>query len=158
MSFASPFMSGIPLRFALREMRGGLRGFYVFIACVALGVMVITGVGALGDAMKAGFEAQGRAILGGDVTFARSHKRAEPTELAWLRSRGQVSESATMRIMARTIDGREQALAELKGIDAFYPLVGEVKIAGGSTLDTAVRARAGAVVDPILLERLGVSE
>ena len=28
----------LPLRLALRELRAGLRGFYVFIACIALGV------------------------------------------------------------------------------------------------------------------------
>ena len=40
---------GLPLvlALALREQRNGLRGFYVFIACVALGVGAITGVGAL---------------------------------------------------------------------------------------------------------------
>jgi putative ABC transport system permease protein len=146
----------LPLRFAAREMRAGLRGFYVFVACVALGVMVITGVGALGDALKAGFEKQGRAILGGDVTFARSHMRADPAEIGWMRSQGRVSESATMRVMARTTDGAEQALAELKGIDGSYPLVGDVRLAGGLTLDAAARAGQGAVVDPIILERLGV--
>ena len=39
--------SWLPLRFALREMRSGLRGFYVFIICIALGTMAIAGVGAL---------------------------------------------------------------------------------------------------------------
>jgi putative ABC transport system permease protein len=144
----------IAVRFALREMRTGLRGFYVFVACVALGVMVITGVGALGDAMKAGFEHQGRSILGGDVTFARSHKRAEASELAWLQAQGHISETATMRTMARTTDGNEQALAEIKGLDGAYPLVGEAKLRDGATLDTAVRGRGGAAVDPILLDRL----
>jgi putative ABC transport system permease protein len=144
----------LPLRFAVREMRGGLRGFYVFVACVALGVMVITGVGALGDALKAGFERQGRSILGGDVTFARSHKRAEGAERDWLAAQGRLSETTTMRTMARTVDGNEQALAELKGVDAAYPLVGEVRLRNGATLDGAVRAKDGAVVDAILLERL----
>jgi putative ABC transport system permease protein len=36
----------LAIRLALRELRGGLRGFYVFIACTALGVMAIAGVGA----------------------------------------------------------------------------------------------------------------
>ena len=146
----------LPMRFAIREMRAGLRGFYVFVACVALGVMVITGVGALGDALRAGFESQGRTILGGDVTFARAHKRAEAAELAWFNARGRVSETATMRVMARTLDGNEQALAELKGIDAPYPLVGEVTLAGSVSLDVAVRSKPGAAVDPILLERLNL--
>ena len=35
----------LELRLALRELRGGLRGFYVFIACIALGVMAIASVG-----------------------------------------------------------------------------------------------------------------
>ena len=102
----------LPLRFAWRELRAGLSGFYVFVACVALGVMVITGVGALSDALRAGFESQGRSILGGDVTMARSHKRAEPAERAWIAARGNSSETATMRTMARRPDGSEQALAE----------------------------------------------
>jgi putative ABC transport system permease protein len=144
----------LPLRFALREMRSGLRGFYVFVACVALGVMVITGVGALSDALRAGFEAQGRAILGGDATLARSHKRADAAERAWMAARGAVSETATMRTMARRPDGAEQALAELKGVDGAYPLVGDVQLKDGRTLDEAVRQGEGAAVDPILLERL----
>jgi putative ABC transport system permease protein len=28
-------------RYAMRELRGGLRGFYVFVACIALGVFAI---------------------------------------------------------------------------------------------------------------------
>jgi putative ABC transport system permease protein len=148
--------NGMPLilRFALREMRAGLRGFYVFVACVALGVAVITGVGALGDALKSGFESQGQAILGGDVTFARAHKRAEPAERAWIDARGKTSETATMRTMARTLDGEDQALAELKGVDAAYPLVGAVKLSGGLTLDSAVRGTTSAALDPVLMERL----
>jgi len=36
------------LRIAVRELQGGLRGFYVFIACLAVGVMTIAGVGSFG--------------------------------------------------------------------------------------------------------------
>jgi putative ABC transport system permease protein len=148
--------AGIPhvLRLALREMRTGLRGFYVFVGCVALGVMVITGVGTLSDALRLGLEKQGAAILGGDVSLVRPHKRAEEGERAWLLGRGRVSETATMRTMARTTDGTEQSLVELKGIDAAYPLVGEVRLNEGATLDAAVRRDGGVAVEPILLERL----
>jgi putative ABC transport system permease protein len=147
---------GIPqiLRLALREMRTGLRGFYVFVGCVALGVMVITGIGVLSDGLRVGLEKQGAAILGGDVTLVRPHKRAEEGERAWLLGQGRLSETATMRTMARTTDGSEQSLVELKGIDAAYPLVGEVRLNDGATLDTAVRRDGGVAVEPILLERL----
>jgi putative ABC transport system permease protein len=41
----------IPLafRFALRELRGGLSGFYVFLACIALGTAAIGGVNAVSN-------------------------------------------------------------------------------------------------------------
>ena len=150
----------VVVRLAWRERRGGLSGCYVFIACLALGVMVITAVGALSDALTAGLARQGEMILGGDVTVSRTHMRANETERAWLDARGRVSETATLRTMARTLDGNEQALVELKGVDDAYPLVGEVRLQDDARLDDVLRTDAaafpGAAVDPILLERLGV--
>lgn len=146
----------LPLSLAVRELRAGLRGFYVFIACVALGVAVIAAVGALSDALRAGFESQGRRILGGDVVLTRIHRSAEPSERAWLASQGRLSETASMRAMARTVDASEQVLIELKGVDGAYPLVGSVVLSQGGSLDAALRQRTGAAVEPILLERLGL--
>jgi len=141
---------------ALREQRNGLKGFYVFIACVALGVAVITGVGALADALRASFERQGEALIGGDVALARPHRPAEASERSWLWQQGRISETATMRAMARRTDGADQALVELKGVDAAYPLVGAVSLLEGLSLTAAVREEAGVAVDPILLDRLGL--
>lgn len=144
------------VRLALREFRGGLGGFRVFIACVALGVAVITAVGALSDALRSGLERQGREILGGDITFARTHARASDVERAWFAAKGRVSETATLRSMARRVDGTEQTLVELKGVDRFYPLVGALGLSGGMAPDSAMRHGVGAAVEPILLERLGL--
>ena len=141
---------------ALREQRNGLKGFYVFIACVALGVAVITGVGALADALRASFERQGETLIGGDVALARPHRPAEGQERSWLWQQGRISETATMRAMARRTDGTDQALVELKGVDAAYPLVGAVSLVEGLSLTAAVREEAGVAVDPILLDRLGL--
>ena len=88
------------LRISLRELRGGLKGFKIFIACLALGVMVIAAVGALGDALRGGFERQGGMILGGDMTFARMHIRATPEELKVFEALGRISETSTLRTMA----------------------------------------------------------
>ena len=123
---------------AMRELRSGLSGFYVFIACVALGVTVITAVGALSDALRAGFEKQGESILGGDVTFARMHARAEGKDRAWLDAQGRISETATMRTMGRRLDGECQSLIELKAVDAAYPLAGQVTLAGGVDFKSAI--------------------
>jgi putative ABC transport system permease protein len=142
-------------RLALRELRGGLSGFYIFIACLALGVMVITAVGALSDALKHGFQEQGEMILGGDITLARMHARATAPERASIGALGRVSETAAMRAMARLPDGSEQALVEIKGVDASYPLVGQVEVESGKPFAEAMQS-GGIVADPVLLERLGV--
>lgn len=143
------------LKIGTRELRGGLKGFQIFIACLALGVMVIAAVGALGDALRAGFARQGEAILGGDMTFARMHIRAGDPERAAFDALGRVSETATMRTMARRLDGGEQALTELKSVDDRYPLAGVVEIENSVAFAGALAGR-GAVADGMLLERLGV--
>jgi putative ABC transport system permease protein len=158
-SSASPARSGqvsvpLVLRLAARELRSGLSGFYVFIACVALGVMVITGVGALSDALKSGFEKQGALLLGGDVKVARPHARATDDERRWIDSVGRSSETATMRTMGRRVDGDDQTLIELKGVDGGYPLVGELKLDGNA--DPSEALSRGLIVDAMLLERLNV--
>ena len=121
---------------------------------MALGVTVITGVGAVSDALRAGFERRGEAILGGDMTVSRMHVRAVGSERAALEKLGWLSETATLRTMARNLDGSDQALAELKGVDAAYPLAGKVALADGGSLQEALTR--GAVVDPALLRRLGL--
>jgi len=78
----------LALRYALRELRGGLRGFYVFIACIALGVMAIAGVGSVAASLSEGLAREGRTLLGGDVAFSLFQREAKPEEIAFLRARG----------------------------------------------------------------------
>jgi putative ABC transport system permease protein len=121
----------LALRYALRELRGGLRGFYVFIACIALGVMAIAGVGSVAASLSEGLAREGRTLLGGDAAFSLMQREAKPDEFAFLRSRGEVSVAATLRAMARAADGR-LALVELKAVDGSYPMLGAL------TLDPAM--------------------
>src|SRR6202047_5380483 len=62
------------LRFALRDFRGGLRGFAIFLSSIALGVAAITGIGSVSLSLKDGLAQQGRAILGGDASFALAQR------------------------------------------------------------------------------------
>ena len=107
------------------ELRGGLRGFYVFITCIALGVMAIAGVGSVAASLGEGLAHEGRTLLGGDVAFSLIQREAKPDEVAFLRARGQVSVAATLRAMARTGNGR-LALVEIKAVDKHYPMLGEL--------------------------------
>lgn len=158
MTLASPVRSTEfrPLRFALRELRGGLHGFRIFIACIALGVMAIAGVGSFSRSLTDGLAREGRVILGGDLAFTLIHREADPPERNFLSTYGQVSTAATLRAMARTGDDRS-ALIELKAVDALYPLYGTVQLDNGASLADALKPRNGAfgaVVDSTLLARL----
>jgi putative ABC transport system permease protein len=146
----------LPLRFALRELRGGLRGFYVFIACISLGVMAIAGVGSVAASLAEGLAREGRTLLGGDVAFSLIQREAKPDEVAFLRSRGQVSVAATLRAMARTGDGR-LALVELKAVDSAYPMLGELTLQPKMPVTDLLAERDGAfgaAADSALLARL----
>jgi putative ABC transport system permease protein len=148
--------SALALRYALRELRGGLRGFYVFIACIALGVMAIAGVGSVAASLSEGLAREGRTLLGGDAAFSLIQREAKPDEVAFLRSRGTVSVAATLRGMART-EGGKLALVELKAVDGTYPLLGEVTLDPKMPVADLLSQRDGAfgaAADATLLARL----
>ena len=147
------------MRLAARDLKAGIGDFAVFIGCIALGVMAITAVGALSDGLRGGLARQGMELLGGDISFVRPHARASEAERARLATIGRLSETASLRTMARRVDPRAdqsaQALAEVKGVDSRYPLAGAVILEGGANFAAALSG-AGAVVDPLLLEKMGL--
>jgi putative ABC transport system permease protein len=148
--------ASLSLRYAFRELRGGLRGFYVFIACIALGVMAIAGVGSVAASLGEGLAREGRTLLGGDVAFVLFQREAKPEEVAYLRSRGEVSVAASLRGMARASDGR-LALVELKAVDDAYPLLGTLSMEPEMPVRELLAARDGAfgaAADSTLLARL----
>jgi putative ABC transport system permease protein len=154
-------MNGLPLafRFARRELRHGLRGFGIFLACLTLGVAAIAGVGSLAAAVDAGLKTDARVVLGGDAEFHLINREATPEQRAAISHGGAVSETAQMRAMARTPDGDRRSLIELKAVDGAYPLYGAVTLDPAQALPQAlgeVDGHWGAVVDPALLARLGV--
>ncbi len=159
MSTLAPNVSrGTTWRFALREMRGGLRGFAVFIACIALGVAAIAGVGSFTRSLGDGLAREGRVILGGDASFSLMAREASAAERAFLERNGRVSVAATMRAMSRAADG-QTALVEIKAVDGAYPLFGTVALEPAGDLSAALAERDGAfgaAVDPALLARLGI--
>jgi putative ABC transport system permease protein len=145
-------------KLALRELRGGIRGFYVFIACVAIGVMAIAGVGSIAQGLTEGLAREGRVIIGGDVAFSLIHREATPEELRYLASRGDVSAVATLRAMARSADG-PSALVEIKAVDAAYPLYGAILTDAREDLGRLLALHDGlfgVVADPTLFTRLGL--
>lgn len=148
------------LRLALREMRGGLRGFYIFLACIALGTAAIAGVNSLSQSISETIASQGQELLAGDIRFELNNRVATADERAFLQGLGQVSVSAGLRSMARLPDGSNQALVELKAVDGAYPLYGKLESEPAKPLPELLAKDGevfGAVAAPLLLERLGIS-
>lgn len=150
----------LALRLARRELRTGLNGFRIFLACLALGVAAIAAVGSVSSAMLSGLEGDARGILGGDVALRIVHRPAEPEQLAYLRESGDVSTVVSMRAMARAEDGGSNSLVELKAVDDAYPLVDALTLDRGMTLDEALAPADGvhgAVAEASLAQRLGIA-
>ncbi|MFX8493130.1 hypothetical protein ABTL97_19685, partial [Acinetobacter baumannii] len=51
-SLGKPNVLALIARFTRRELRGRLRGFRIFVACIALGVAAIAAVGSVSHAMR----------------------------------------------------------------------------------------------------------
>ena len=150
----------LALKFSLREMRGGVSGFLIFLACIALGVAAIGGVNSVARAISAGVANEGQSLLGGDIRFELNQRETTPEEQAFLQSLGTVAASANMRSMVRLDDGSDQTLAEVKAVDGAYPLYGalvtepalpQVAIFGETT------GVFGAAAPDMLFERLGLA-
>ncbi|ARS27353.1 ABC transporter permease [Sphingomonas sp. KC8] len=139
---------------ALRDLRGGFTGLRLLAACLFLGVMALAGVGSLSTAITSELALQGQSILGGDVEMEIVQRTADDTERAAFAAVGTLSETIRMRAMASRPDGAQAVLAELKGIDAPYPLYGEFRLAAGA-LSPRPKGREVAIA-PALAERLDV--
>ena len=152
--------AGVAFRFALRELRGGLRGFRIFVACLAVGVAAVAAVGSTTSAIRDGIETDGRKTLGGDISIRSLHRDIGPERTAWLEASGTVSRMLRMRAMARTADRRARSLIELKAVDGVYPHYGALALTPAQSVAAALARDGGgvwgAVVEERLLRKLGV--
>ena len=164
-------MAPVALRFAARELRQGLRGlrgFGVFLGCLALGVAAIAGVLSTATSIVTGLKADGREVLGGDLAIRAIYRELTPDARAEVeRAAAATSHFAEMRTMARRPDRAAQAsvLVELKAVDGRYPLFGtfEARRADGSAVSLPrgldrEGGRWGALVEPSLVDRLDLED
>ena len=154
----------LAFRLALREMRGGLKGFRVFLACLALGVAAVAAVGSVRAAIEQGLSDQGRAILGGDAELRFTARRVAEDERRWIEERSaatsEVIDFRSMAVGASRITGQdERGLTQVKGVDASYPLYGEVGLEPAMPLAEAlapVAGQYGLVMEQLLIDKMGL--
>lgn len=148
----------VACRIALRELRGGLNGFYIFLACIALGTGAIAAVNSVSSTITSSIVSEGQSLLAADVRFELNNRTATDQEFAFLETLGGISKSIGLRSMVRLPDGSDQSLVEVKAVDDAYPLYGSVETAPSRPLEELLAAESGvfgAVAAPLLLERLG---
>jgi putative ABC transport system permease protein len=151
----------LSLRFAGRELRAGVKGFRIFLACLALGVAAIAAASSTAEAFRQGLASEARTILGGDVAVSVQRAFTAP-ERAAFEARGRTTYAAATRAMAEAPSGARR-LVELRGVDSLYPLAGTVDVQDGAgrplALAQALAPRGGvpgAAVEAALLDRLGL--
>lgn len=148
-------------RFAMREMRGGLSGFRVFIACLALGVAAIAAVGGVTQGILDQLSSKGQEILGGDVDIRLNQRTTTDAEFDYLIQNSEaVTRVMRMRAMARAQSSGKRTLVELKAIESGYPLYGTLGLSG-DTPRADVFAQTGdvwgAAIEPTLAKQLDVT-
>ena len=150
----------VALRIARRELRGGTRGFVVFLLCLMLGVAAIAAVGTVRASIEAAIRDQGAVLLGGDAEMAFTYRFATAAERAFMAARAaNLSEVVEFRSMAVAGEGTaaDRALTQVKAVDAAYPLAGAMVFDPPMTPAEAFAATGGvpgAAMDPVLADRL----
>ena len=142
-------------RFARRELRGGLQGFVVFLACLTLGVAAIATVGVINAGVVDAVQRDAAVLLGGDIRLETSNLPIAEDELAGLMP-ASARRSDVVRTNAMAFAEDRRVVVSLKAVDDAYPLYGEIELDPALDLEAAL-AGGGAVVEPGLLARLGVA-
>ena len=146
---------GTAWRLARRDLSASLRGLRLLFLCLFLGVATLAAIGSLTASITGALGDQGRELLGGDIEISMSQRTADAAERQAFAAAGQVSETVRLRAMARSVNGGDSVLTELKGVDAAYPLYGELTALGG--VKTSGLAPDELLVDKGLADRLSLT-
>ena len=149
------------MRAGLVDLRGDLRRFGVLIACLALGTGVIAAVGSVGTSLRLAVERDATTLLGGDLEASRPDRDATAEEFAFFATLGQVTNVVDTN--ARGTAGDNSAFVDLLAVADNYPLLGNLvspQLEPGHKPAELLGERdgiPGAIVDIVLLDRLGIA-
>ena len=152
-------MTGVALRLAWRQARGGRRHLAAVFACVALGVGALVAVGTLGAGLEATLAREAKALLGGDVELRAARAWPGEVDAALGRLAGAGARVVPVRElvgMARSPERGDSVLVELKAPGPGYPLYGQLVTRPAAPLASLLDGD-GTVVHRELLERLGLA-
>ena len=146
------------LELAWSDLRHSGRSLWVFCACLALGVTLVSATGGLYRLTSLGLLADTRAIVGGDLEVESNAPLPAPV-IDWMRANGEVSLVVEIFTMLGTAEGGFLRV-ELQSVDQNYPLYGQLELepAGELAAATDLRdGRWGLAIDPALALRLDLA-
>jgi putative ABC transport system permease protein len=151
------------LRMAVRETRASWRRLLFFFVCIAVGVAAIVALRSVIQSVRGVFGSEAKGLLAADVLVSTNREwpaDARATIDRRLAGAGSTERTETIETptMVRPADRSKAVakMAELRAVQAGYPLYGSVVLQGGGTYSYALLQNHGALVRPELLTALGV--
>ena len=148
------------IRIGLLDMRGDLRRFLLLVVCLAVGTALISGVNSVGSSITRAIDDGAAELMGGDVELSRADRLATDAERATMDTFGAVSTIVDTNLRAESATG--DAFVDLTAVGPTYPLLGQVlspQLPAGQSVHqflAPVNDIHGALVDPVLLDQLGL--
>jgi putative ABC transport system permease protein len=151
------------IQLAWRELRSSWRRLLFFFVCIGVGVGSVVALRSMIQNLNRAVAGEARALMTADAqvettrewdaeALAKIERVARPPLVL---ARAETVEAPTM--LRPADESKEGALmVELKGIEKPFPLYGEFRLADGRAFDYSLVESDGAVVAPLLLERLAL--
>ena len=119
------------LKIALRELRGGVKGFRIFVICLALGSMALATISSTKKSINVGLDQKAVEVLGGDISVRITYRFASKNELEFIKENSssftETTDFRSMAIISENGTPVDSTLIRVKGVDNNYPLYGEIK-------------------------------
>jgi putative ABC transport system permease protein len=146
---------------AWRELRASWRRLLFFFLCIGIGVGSIVALRSMIQSLNRAVAGEARALMTADVQ-AETTREWSADALAKIEkvARAPLVETRTETIEAPTMLRPSDAgsggalMVELKGVERGFPLYGDFRLEDGRAFDFSLVENGGAVVAPLLLERL----
>lgn len=148
------------LNLVWREMRSSWRRLLFFFICISIGVGSIVALRSITQDFNHSVTSNAREFMTGDVelssTSPASVENTRIIEEILAQNNAVEAQSKTIQtnVMARSKGGTQ--FVEVKGVDENFPLVGKFALIDGKTYDYSLLDNFGAIVAPLLLEKLSL--
>lgn len=150
-------------KLAFREFKGGFKGLAAFFLCLILGTLAISAINSTKKAIDLGLSRKASEILGGDIRIKFTYRFSTITERKIMENNSsKLSETTSFRSMATATaeNGMPVSmLIQVKGVDNFYPVYGQVKTFPKMALKSGlekIQKNYGVLVEEALLKQLNV--